>query len=146
MLRFKNSLVWKLTIWFLLLAIFPIVVMTVFVRQNIQEELFQLADEDIQRQVGSLSERISAMDDPSQLERILTEASGPNRAAFLLGADGSYAAPTDPALAGSPNRSSWRWRSSGYTRPAASPVGISPSCARWDSAWPWTTPAPVIPP
>jgi hypothetical protein len=101
--RFKNSLAWKLTLWFLLLAIFPIVVMTVFVRQNIQQELLQLAAENIESQAISLAGQISAEGDPAQLPRILAETSGPNQAAFLLGAEGGVVNHKGQVFSGSAN-------------------------------------------
>ena len=42
----KNTLAWKLTIWFFLLSLLPIGVIVLFVRQDVSEEFTNLAKED----------------------------------------------------------------------------------------------------
>ena len=103
MLRLKNSLVWKLTIWFLLLAIFPIVVMMVFVRQNIQEELLHLARQDAADQANLLAARLSAIDhpaDPPALHAVLRGVTNLTGVASVVDHQGVYLTPSESTLAG----------------------------------------------
>ena len=41
----RGSLVWKLTIWFLLLSLLPIGVIVLFVRQDVSDELTNLGED-----------------------------------------------------------------------------------------------------
>ena len=61
----RGSLVWKLTIWFLLLSLLPIGVIVLFVRQDVSDELTNLAKIDTGSQASLLANEISSsIDDP----------------------------------------------------------------------------------
>ena len=88
----KGSLVWKLTIWFLLLSLLPIGVVVLFVRQDVLEELVNLAKQDTASQASLLANEISASADDRQVQGLIEDATSESRVAFLVGEDGAYAA------------------------------------------------------
>ena len=96
----KRSLVWKLTIWFLLLSLLPIGVIVLFVRQDVSEELTNLAKEDTGSQVSLLSNEISSSIDDRQLQKLIADATNDTQVAFLVGEDGAYVARGDEVRAG----------------------------------------------
>ena len=51
----RGSLVWKLAIWFLLLSLLPIGVIVLFVRQDVSDELTNLAKIDTGSQASLLA-------------------------------------------------------------------------------------------
>ena len=91
----RRSLVWKLTIWFLLLSLLPIRVIVLFVRQNVSEELTDLAKEDTGSQVSLLANEISSSIDDRQLRELIADATNETQVAFLVREDGSYVARGD---------------------------------------------------
>ncbi len=86
----RRSLVWKLTIWFLLLSLLPIGVIVLFVRQDVSEELTNLAKEDIGSEVSLLAKEISSSIDDRQLQQLIADATNETHVAFLVGEDGVY--------------------------------------------------------
>ena len=96
----KRSLVWKLTIWFLLLSLLPIGVIVLFVRQDVSEELTNLAKEDTGSQVSLLANEISSSIDDRQLQNLIADATSDTQVAFLVGEDGAYVARGDEVRAG----------------------------------------------
>ena len=96
----SSSLVWKLTIWFLLLSLLPIGVIVLFVRQDVSEELTDLAKEDTGSQVSLLANEISSSIDDRQLQELIADATNETQVAFLVRADGAYVAHADEARVG----------------------------------------------
>ncbi len=96
----RGSLVWKLTIWFLLLSLLPIGVIVLFVRQDVSEELTNLAKEDTGSQVSLLANKISSSIDDRQLQELIADATNETQVAFLVGEDGAYVARGDEAKVG----------------------------------------------
>ena len=88
----RNSLVWKLAIWFLLLSLLPIGVIVLFVRQDVSEELTNLAKEDTGRQVSLLAKEISSSIDDRRLQELIADATHETQVAVLVGEDGAYVA------------------------------------------------------
>ena len=97
----RGSLVWKLAIWFLLLSLLPIGVIALFVRQDVSEELTNLAKEDTGSQVSLLANEISSSIDDRQLQELIADANNETQVAFLVGEDGAYVAHGDEARVGS---------------------------------------------
>ena len=93
----RGSLVWKLTIWFLLLSLLPIGVIVLFVRQDVSEELTNLAKEDTGSQVSLLANEISSAIDDRRLQELIGGATNETQVAFLVGEDGAYVAHGDEA-------------------------------------------------
>ena len=96
----RGSLVWKLTIWFLLLSLLPIGVIVLFVRQDVSEELTNLAKEDTGSHVSLLANEISSYVDGRQLQELIADATNETQIAFLVGEDGAYVAHGDEAEVG----------------------------------------------
>ena len=55
----NGSLAWKLTIWFLLLSFFPIMVMAVFVRQNVADAIEDVVASETRSRVMLLAREIA---------------------------------------------------------------------------------------
>jgi serine phosphatase RsbU (regulator of sigma subunit)/HAMP domain-containing protein len=96
----RGSLVWKLTIWFLLLSLLPIGVIVLFVRQDVSDELTNLAKDDTGSQVSLLAIEISASIDDRRLQGLIADATNETQVAFLVGTDGAYVAHDDEARVG----------------------------------------------
>ena len=99
MLKIKNSLVWKLTIWFLLLSILPIIAMTIFVRQTIENEITDLAQNSVSNRSALLARQLSFLTEdeaPEFLEDRIREG----QIAFVVTQSGMYNAHTDRTKVG----------------------------------------------
>ena len=96
----RGSLVWKLTIWFLLLSLLPIGVIVLFVRQDVSDELTNLAKDDTGSQVSLLANEISSAIDDRRLQELIGGATNETQVAFLVGEDGAYVAHSDEAGVG----------------------------------------------
>ena len=96
----RNSLAWKLTIWFVLLSILPIGVIVLFVRQDVSEELTNLAKEDTGSQVSLLANEISSSIDDRRSQKLIADATNETQVAFLVGEDGAYFARGDQGRVG----------------------------------------------
>ena len=96
----RHSLVWKLTIWFLLLSLLPIGVIVLFVRQDVSKELTDLAKEDTGSQVSLLANEISSSIHDRQLQELIADATNETQVAFLVGENGAYIAHGDEARSG----------------------------------------------
>ncbi len=97
----RGSLVWKLTIWFLLLSLLPIGVIVLFVRQDVSDELTNLAKDDTSSQVSLLANQISSSTDDRRLQELIADATNETQVAFLVRNDGAYVAHGDEAAVGS---------------------------------------------
>ena len=93
--RLKNSLVWKLTVWFLLLSLLPLAVMSIFVRQTVSDTFDELAADETLSQARLLAHEISTFIDANQVQTILANSGGETRLAFLVGDTGRYTAHSD---------------------------------------------------
>ena len=98
----RSSLVWKLTIWFVLLSFLPIGVIVLFVRQDVSAEFERLAKEDTGSQVSLLANEISSSIDKRQLQELIADATNETQVAFLVGEDGAYMAHGDEARVDGP--------------------------------------------
>ena len=96
----RDSLVWKLTIWFLLLSLLPIGVIVLFVRQDVSDELVNLAKEDARSRASLLANGVSYSADDRQVQGLIADASNESQTAFLIGGDGAYIAHGEASKAG----------------------------------------------
>jgi PAS domain S-box-containing protein len=101
-MRLTGSLAWKLTIWFLLLSFFPIMVMAVFVRQNVADAIEDVVASYTQSRVMLLAREITGEADTAEVQGALTVVADDAHKAYLLGDDGKYVAHSDPGAAGQP--------------------------------------------
>ena len=97
----RGSIVWKLTISFLLLSLVPIGVIVLFVRQDVSDELTNLSKDDTGSQVSLLANEISSSIDHRRLQELIAGATKETQVAFLVGEDGAYIAHGDEARVGS---------------------------------------------
>ena len=67
-----GSLAWKLTIWFLLLSFFPIMVMAVFVRQNVADSIEEVVANETLSRVMLLAQAIAGEVDTAVVQGTLT--------------------------------------------------------------------------
>ncbi len=96
----KSSIVWKLTIWFLLLSFLPLAVMTIFIRQTVSDTFDQLAADDALSQARLLAHEISASSEAGQVLAILADSVDDTQLAFLVSATGRYMAHSNGGKAG----------------------------------------------
>ena len=101
-MRLNGSLAWKLTIWFLLLSFFPIMVMAVFVRQNVADAIEDLVADETHSRVMLLAREIAGNADATEVQDAITVAGDETHKAYLLGDDGTYVVHSDPSAAGLP--------------------------------------------
>ena len=95
-----GSLAWKLTTWFLLLSFFPIIVMAVFVRQNVADSIKEVVSNETQSRVMLLARKIADEANTSEIQGALTVAADDTHKAYLLGDEGKYVAHSNPSAAG----------------------------------------------
>ena len=99
--KLKNTLVWKLTTWFLLLSTFPVIVMMVFVRQSIHDTVSDLASENIISQAALLADQISSSGLQGEVKELLSNGSSESQTAFILDQEGKYLLHHDATKRGS---------------------------------------------
>jgi len=100
MKRLKGSLVWKLTIWFLLLSFLPLAVLAIFTRHTVSETFFELASDDTLSQVKLLANEVSSSTDDRELQTLLARFVKEDQYAFLVSEGGNYLAHSDGSKAG----------------------------------------------
>ena len=88
----RNSLLWKLTIWFVLLSLLPIGVIVLFVRQDVSDELTDLVKNDIGSQISLLAHQAATSNDDRHLQDLVQGVSGGTHLASVVGQDGRYVA------------------------------------------------------
>ncbi len=101
MRRLKGSLVWKLTIWFLLLSFLPLAIMTIFVRHTVSETLTDSAADYTLITVKLLANEVSSSTDDRAAQMLFTDIVNEDQFAFLLGEDGTYLAHSNEPKVGS---------------------------------------------
>lgn len=90
---FKSPLIWRLTLWFLLLSLIPIGIVLVFVQRQVRNAA---VDQEIQRvndQARLLVHQIA--DQPDRAQEFIEEFGAYNETAFLLDHNGNYVAHSD---------------------------------------------------
>ncbi|MEE8519619.1 MAG: histidine kinase, partial [Dehalococcoidia bacterium] len=100
MARFRNTVAWKVTLWFLLLSMVPIAVVAIFVRQDVETKFNDLTRESTEARLLLLVERITMSASPDGVQAVLTQTSVDGQTAFLVGDDGRYRAHADPDKVG----------------------------------------------
>ena len=100
MKRFKGSLVWKLTIWFLLLSFLPLAVLAIFTRHTVSETFSELASDDTLSQVKLLANEVSSSTDDRDLQALLARFVKEDQFAFLVAEGGNYLAHSDGSKVG----------------------------------------------
>jgi len=89
----KNSIVWRMIAWFLLLALIPLGAVTIFVQRQVNQTVL-----DVELQAAVREVRLQAAESayhPDAFEQHTQIYGGTNDVAFILGTDGTYLAHTD---------------------------------------------------
>jgi len=89
----KNSIIWRMLAWFLLLALIPLGAVTIFVQRQVNQTVL-----DVELQAAVREARLHAAESayhPDAFEQHTQIYEGTNDVAFILGTDGIYLAHTD---------------------------------------------------
>jgi signal transduction histidine kinase/HAMP domain-containing protein len=88
--RIRDSIAWRLTVWFLLLSLLPIGVLVVFVRQSVTDTYLELGLQESQRQAVVLAEAAASAVEFDSLTEVLVRVGDERHTAFLLDEHGEY--------------------------------------------------------
>ena len=89
----KNSIIWRMLAWFLLLALIPLGAVTIFVQRQVNRTVL-----DVELQAAVREARLHAAESayhPDAFEQHTQIYNGTKEVAFILGTDGIYLAQTD---------------------------------------------------
>ena len=89
----KNSIIWRMIAWFLLLALIPLGAVTIFVQRQVNQTVL-----DVELQAAVREARLHAAESayhPDAFEQHTQIYEGTDDVAFILGTDGIYLAHTD---------------------------------------------------
>ena len=98
-MQVKSSIIWRMIAWFLLLALIPLGAVVIFVQRQVNQTVL-----DVESQAAVREARLHAAESayhPNAFEQHTQIYEGSNEVAFILGADGTYLAHTDPKKIGS---------------------------------------------
>jgi len=99
-MRMKNSIIWRMLAWFLLLALIPLGTVVIFVQRQVNQTIV-----DVELQAAVKEARLHAAESayhPEAFEQHTQIYSGTDEIAFILGTDGTYLAHIDRLKAGTP--------------------------------------------
>jgi GAF domain-containing protein len=99
-LQLRNSIIWRLILWFLLLSLIPIGVVIVFVQRQVRQSTSDLELQNLSENARLLAAQIDLQ--PARAQDILQEFSKNNQVAFVLRKDGTYFAHPNPDNVGNP--------------------------------------------
>ncbi len=98
--RFRDSIAWRLTLWFLVLSFLPFAVMAVFVRRNVSEGLAGLAAAEAEAQAKLLAAEAAMSVDGDDYFSLVDLAETDERSIAEMSPDGTYARHTTDGLEG----------------------------------------------
>jgi signal transduction histidine kinase/HAMP domain-containing protein len=99
-MQMRNSVIWRMLAWFLLLALIPLGAVMIFVQRQVNQTVL-----DVELQAALDKARLLAVETihhPDALEELTQVFGGGKEIAFVLGTDGTYLAHTDRQKAGTP--------------------------------------------
>src|SRR5215211_4771516 len=99
MTLFKSPLIWRLTLWFLLLSLIPIGIVLVFVQRQVREAAIDQQIQQVNDQARLLALQVTRQ--PERAQEIIEEFRTENQIAFLLDSEGNYIAHSDLSKVGS---------------------------------------------
>jgi signal transduction histidine kinase/HAMP domain-containing protein len=99
-MQMKNSIIWRMLAWFLLLALIPLGTVAIFVQRQVNQTVLNVELQAALKQARLLA--VEAVNHPDKLEELTQVFGGSEEIAFILGTDGAYLAHTDPQKAGTP--------------------------------------------
>jgi signal transduction histidine kinase len=97
-MRMRNSVVWRMLAWFLLLALIPLGAVMIFVQRQVNQTVM-----DVELQAALDKAQLLALETthhPDTLEELTAVFGGDEGTAFILSADGRYLAHSDRQKAG----------------------------------------------
>ncbi|HSF83109.1 MAG TPA: ATP-binding protein [Anaerolineales bacterium] len=98
-MQMKNSVIWRMLAWFLLLALIPLGTVVIFVQRQVNQTILDVELQAVVRE-ASLHAAESAYH-PDAFEQHTQIYEGTEEVAFILGTDSTYLAHTDPQKVGS---------------------------------------------
>src|SRR5215210_3945254 len=90
---FKSPLIWRLTLWFLLLSLIPIGIVLVFVQRYVRETAIDQQISQVSDQARLLALQVTHQ--PERVQEITDEFRTENQTAFLLNDNSTYVAHSD---------------------------------------------------
>ena len=99
-MQMKNSIIWRMLAWFLLLALIPLGTVVIFVQRQVNQTVL-----DVELQAALKEARLHAAESayhPEAFEQHTQIYDGTEEVAFILGTDGTYLAHTDRQKSGTP--------------------------------------------
>ena len=98
MTQLRSPLIWRLTLWFLLLSLIPIGIVLVFVQRQVRTTV-------VEQQIQGLSDQarllaFQTVHQPLRTQEIIEEFGAEGRTAFLMDKKGTYIAHSDPERVG----------------------------------------------
>jgi len=99
-MQMKNSVIWRMLAWFLLLALIPLGAVVIFVQRQVNQTVL-----DVELQAILKEARLHAAESayhPDAFAQHTQIYAGTDEQAFILGSDGTYLEHTDPQKTGSP--------------------------------------------
>lgn len=98
MTQLRSPLIWRLTLWFLLLSLIPIGIVLVFVQRQVRTTVVEQQIQGLSDQARLLS--FQTIRQPQKTQEIIEEFGAEDRTAFLLDEKGTYIAHSDPEKVG----------------------------------------------
>src|ERR1044071_9752113 len=99
MTLFKSPLIWRLTLWFLLLSLIPIGIVLVFVQRQVRGVAVDQQIQQVSDQARLLAHQIGHQ--PEQGQELINDFGTDTETAFLLDAEGIYVVHPDSTKVGS---------------------------------------------
>lgn len=98
MTLFKSPLIWRLTLWFLLLSLIPIGIVLVFVQRQVRNAAAEQQISQVSDQARLLALQVKSQ--PERAQEITEQFGTENHTAFLLNQNGMYIAHSDSTKVG----------------------------------------------
>jgi signal transduction histidine kinase len=99
-MQMKNSIVWRMIAWFILLALIPLGTVMVFVQRQVNQAVLDAELHAVQREAHLFA--TDSVHHPDALDELAQVFGGSEQTAFILGPDGDYLAHSDRQKVGAP--------------------------------------------
>lgn len=99
-MQLKNSIIWRMLAWFLLLALIPLGTVVIFVQRQVNQAVLDVELQAALKQARLLA--IETINHPDALDELTQVFGGGEEMAFILGSDGNYLAHTNNHQVGLP--------------------------------------------
>lgn len=99
-MRIKNSIIWKMLVWLLLLALIPLGVAVIFNQRQVNQAVRRNELQAVSKNVHILA--VLGSDNPEMFNEFTRSLGANEKSAFILGTDGIYLAHSDHQKIGTP--------------------------------------------